>query len=78
MINQSPELFREVAEPKVTGTLNLDKASRELCKDSLDFFVVYSSYRAGRGGAGQTNYSYCNAVMDRVCELRRKDGLPGI
>lgn len=78
MINQSPELFREVAEPKVTGTLNLDKASRELCKDSLDFFVVYSSYRAGRGGAGQTNYSYCNAVMDRICELRRKDGLPGL
>jgi fatty acid synthase len=77
MINQTVEFFREVAAPKVTGTQNLDKASRELCKDSLDFFVVYSSYRAGRGGAGQTNYSFANAVMDRICEQRRKDGLPG-
>ena len=77
MINQSLKMFKEVAEPKITGTLNLDKASRELCNDTLDFFIVYSSYSAVNGSVGQTNYAYSNAVMDRICELRRKDGLPG-
>ncbi len=32
----------------------------------------------GRGNAGQTNYGYANSVLERICELRRKDGLHGL
>ncbi|CAF5042184.1 unnamed protein product, partial [Rotaria magnacalcarata] len=32
----------------------------------------------GRGNAGQTNYGYANSTMERICEQRQKDGLPGL
>lgn len=32
----------------------------------------------GRGNAGQTNYGFANSVMERVCEKRRREGLPGL
>ena len=77
MENQTAEMFQRVASPKVTGTLHLDQVSRELCADSLDWFVVFSSVSCGRGNAGQANYGFANSVMERVCETRRHDGLPG-
>ena len=75
--NQTPEQYAEVAAPKVNGTQNLDKASRSLCPD-LEYFVAFSSVSCGRGNAGQTNYGYANSVMERLCEERRKAGLPGL
>ncbi|KAH7996046.1 hypothetical protein HPB51_026423 [Rhipicephalus microplus] len=44
----------------------------------LDHFVVFSSTSCGRGNAGQTNYGYANSVMERICECRVADGLPGL
>ncbi|KAL1416718.1 hypothetical protein MTO96_027614 [Rhipicephalus appendiculatus] len=44
----------------------------------LDHFVVFSSVSCGRGNAGQTNYGYANSVMERICERRVADGLPGL
>ena len=64
--------------PKVNGTINLDIVTRELCAKTLDWFVAFSSISSGRGNAGQSNYGYANSVMERVCEKRNKDGLPGI
>ncbi|GBM63971.1 Fatty acid synthase [Araneus ventricosus] len=32
----------------------------------------------GRGNAGQSNYGYANSVMERICEERSKEGLPGL
>ncbi len=70
--------FTQVSEPKVMGTLNLDQACREMCESSLDWFVVFSSIRCGRGYAGLANYGFANSVMERVCEHRKHDGLAGL
>lgn len=75
--NQTTEAFEAVCRPKVAGTLHLDAASRELCPQ-LDHFVTFSSVSCGRGNGGQTNYGYANSVMERVCERRVADGLPGL
>ena len=77
MENQTPEQFQQVAEPKVAGTIHLDRATRVHCADTLDWFVVFSSVSCGRGNAGQANYGFANSSMERVCENRRKDSLPG-
>lgn len=75
--NQNEDNFVKVAGPKVIGTHNLDKASRKLCP-KLNWFVVFSSVSCGRGNAGQSNYGYANSVMERICEERNRDGLPGL
>lgn len=51
--------------------------TRRLCPD-LSFFVAFSSVSCGRGNAGQSNYGFANSAMERVCEKRRHDGLPGL
>jgi fatty acid synthase len=71
------ENFDAVCKPKVIGTTNLDKVTRQLCSDSLDWFVVFSSVSCGRGNAGQSNYGYANSVMERICEDRKDNGFPG-
>nr|XP_023412547.1 LOW QUALITY PROTEIN: fatty acid synthase [Loxodonta africana] len=75
--NQSPEFFQDVNKPKYSGTLNLDRVTREACPE-LDYFVVFSSVSCGRGNAGQTNYGFANSTMERICEQRRHDSLPGL
>ncbi|KAM5216963.1 fatty acid synthase [Hipposideros larvatus] len=75
--NQTPELFQDVNKPKYSGTLNLDRVTREACPE-LDYFVVFSSNSCGRGNAGQTNYGFANSTMERICEKRQQDGLPGL
>lgn len=75
--NQTPELFQDVNKPKYSGTLNLDRATREACPE-LDYFVAFSSVSCGRGNAGQTNYGFANSAMERICEQRQHDGLPGL
>uniref|UniRef100_A0A2K5Q2X1 Fatty acid synthase n=2 Tax=Cebus imitator TaxID=2715852 RepID=A0A2K5Q2X1_CEBIM len=75
--NQSPESFQDVSKPKYNSTLNLDRVTREACPE-LDYFVVFSSVSCGRGNAGQTNYGFANSAMERICEKRRHDGLPGL
>ncbi|XP_037572166.1 fatty acid synthase-like [Dermacentor silvarum] len=75
--NQTVEKFEAVCKPKVAGTQLLDQLSRQLCPE-LDHFVVFSSSSCGRGNAGQTNYGYANSVMERICERRVADGLPGL
>uniref|UniRef100_A0A8C3V264 Fatty acid synthase n=1 Tax=Catharus ustulatus TaxID=91951 RepID=A0A8C3V264_CATUS len=75
--NQTPELFLEVNKPKYSGTLHLDRVTRKKCPD-LDYFVVFSSVSCGRGNAGQSNYGFANSTMERICEQRHHDGLPGL
>lgn len=41
-------------------------------------FVIFSSVSCGRGNAGQTNYGMSNSVMERICECRKKEGLPAL
>ena len=78
MENQSIDSFQRVCQPKVQATINLDKVTRELdaCR-GLEWFVVFSSVSCGRGNGGQANYGFANSVMERICEQRHRDGLPG-
>ncbi|XP_045925650.1 fatty acid synthase [Micropterus dolomieu] len=75
--NLTPQLFLDVNKPKYEGIVNLDKVTRKLCPD-LSYFVAFSSVSCGRGNAGQSNYGYANSAMERVCEKRHYDGLPGL
>lgn len=52
------------------------RVTRAACSE-LDYFVAFSSVSCGRGNAGQTNYGFANSTMERVCEKRQHDGLPG-
>lgn len=40
--------------------------------------MVFSSASSVRSISGVTNYAYANSAMERICEKRRKDGLPAI
>uniref|UniRef100_A0A8C7CLY3 Fatty acid synthase n=1 Tax=Oncorhynchus kisutch TaxID=8019 RepID=A0A8C7CLY3_ONCKI len=75
--NLTPQLFLDVNKPKYNGTLQLDNVTRKMCPD-LSYFVAFSSVSCGRGNAGQSNYGYANSAMERVCEQRLHDGLPGL
>ncbi|KAI5631498.1 KR domain-containing protein [Phthorimaea operculella] len=75
--NQTPTTFQNSYGPKALTTIYLDKWSRVYCPDLKDF-VIFSSVSCGRGNAGQTNYGFSNSVMERICEERKKDGLPAV
>lgn len=75
--NQKPESFEESFKAKAWSTKMLDELSRKLCPE-LRQFVVFSSISCGRGNAGQTNHGMANSVMERICERRVADGLPGL
>ena len=60
--------FLQVLAPKVTGTFNLDQASRE---EALDFFVLFSSM-AAMGSAGQADYAVANGFMDQFAAYRNR------
>ena len=75
--NQTVETFTESFVSKAWTTQTLDILSRKICP-KLRHFVIFSSVSCGRGNAGQTNYGMANSVMERVCEKRMKEGLPGL
>ncbi|XP_018311540.1 fatty acid synthase [Mycetomoellerius zeteki] len=75
--NQTAETFAEAFQSKARATQMLDKLSRKICLN-LRHFVVFSSVSCGRGNAGQTNYGMANSIMERICEKRAEEGLPGL
>ncbi|XP_018311182.1 fatty acid synthase [Mycetomoellerius zeteki] len=75
--NQTAEAFAESFQSKARATQTLDKLSRKICLN-LRHFVVFSSVSCGRGNAGQTNYGMANSIMERICEKRAEQGLPGL
>ncbi|KAL6267253.1 hypothetical protein P5V15_000327 [Pogonomyrmex californicus] len=75
--NQTTETFAESFRSKARATQTLDKLSRKICP-KLRHFVVFSSVSCGRGNAGQTNYGMANSIMERICEKRVQEGLPGL
>jgi fatty acid synthase len=75
--NQTEADFVTSAGPKAFATRHLDKLSRQMCPH-LRHFVVFSSVSCGHGNAGQTNYGMSNSIMERICEARIRDGLPGL
>lgn len=78
MENQTADMFKQVGDSKVHGTANLDHVTRQSgCVESLDWFVVFSSVSCGRGNAGQASYGFANSYMERLCENRHRESLPG-
>ncbi|GJQ79755.1 hypothetical protein Trydic_g23232 [Trypoxylus dichotomus] len=75
--NQSMEDFNVPMLAKVNSTRNLDLISRKLYPD-LRYFVVFSSFSSGKGIIGQTNYAMANSTMERICEIRKKQGYPAL
>ncbi|GFR89831.1 fatty acid synthase [Elysia marginata] len=75
---QTRDSFQDVYDLKVQATVNLDHVTRSLCRDSLEWFVVSSSTSAGRGRPGHTNSGYASSVVERICEKRQADKLPGL
>ncbi|MDE5068981.1 MAG: type I polyketide synthase [Trichodesmium sp. St4_bin8_1] len=67
--------FTKVTAPKVTGTWNLHKLTKDI---PLDFFVCFSSLASVLGSPGQSNYAAANAFMDAVAQYRQNLGLPGL
>ncbi|WP_204824184.1 SDR family NAD(P)-dependent oxidoreductase [Paenibacillus nicotianae] len=62
IIKKTTEEFNQVLAPKVTGTVNLDLATRLI---PLDFFILFSSVASAFGNAGQADYATANAFMDQ-------------
>ncbi|KYM98433.1 Fatty acid synthase [Cyphomyrmex costatus] len=75
--DQTAKTFTESFQSKARATQMLDKLSRKICLN-LRHFVVFSSVSCGRGNAGQTNYGMANSIMERICEKRAEEGLPGL
>lgn len=61
--------FAEVLEPKLRGTLNLDRAT---ARDELRFFVMFSSIVALTGNEGQSDYAAANAFLDAFAPWRNR------
>ncbi|KAF7279309.1 hypothetical protein GWI33_007442, partial [Rhynchophorus ferrugineus] len=76
-VNQTADNFKSVLAPKIYSTNNMDKVTRKRCPN-LEYFVAFSSVIGGKGNAGQSNYGMGNAAIERLCERRRKDGLPAL
>ncbi|XP_017769930.1 PREDICTED: fatty acid synthase-like [Nicrophorus vespilloides] len=74
--NQTAENFKSSMLAKAVATKHFDKITRS--SKTLKHFVVFSSITSGRGKLGQTNYGMANSSMERICEMRRKDGFPGL
>jgi acyl transferase domain-containing protein/acyl carrier protein len=61
--------FSQVLIPKVTGTFNLDQASKNI---DLDFMVLFSSGAALTGNNGQSDYATANGFMDQFAGYRNQ------
>ncbi|XP_040022748.2 mycocerosic acid synthase-like polyketide synthase [Gasterosteus aculeatus] len=72
--NLDESLIRKVLRPKVSGALNLHRAT---LTNQLDFFVCYSSISSFIGNASQCNYAAANSFLDTFCHYRRHLGLAG-
>ncbi|MGW3496799.1 SDR family NAD(P)-dependent oxidoreductase [Streptomyces sp. NPDC001020] len=75
LLQQTPQRLRRVLAPKAGGALLLDELSDGM---PLDFFVLFSSFTAALGSAGQSGYTAANAVLDRIALGRRARGVPAV
>ncbi|WP_158755175.1 non-ribosomal peptide synthetase [Dyella sp. S184] len=67
IVKKTRQQLHEVLSSKVSGTLHLDQASRDI---PLDFFVCFSSVAGAMGNAGQADYAAANAFMDAFAHHR--------
>ncbi|WP_051235214.1 type I polyketide synthase [Marinimicrobium agarilyticum] len=71
-VRMTPSRMSKVMAPKVTGAVNLHRATQSL---PLDHFISISSISSIIGNVGQTNYIAANAFLDGFAHYRRALGL---
>ncbi|QFQ28648.1 SDR family NAD(P)-dependent oxidoreductase (plasmid) [Bacillus thuringiensis] len=69
IVHKSSEEFMNVIAPKVSGLVNIDRASKDL---PLDFFILFSSLAGSLGNQGQTDYASANGFMDAFSGWRNQ------
>ena len=69
------EMVRKVLSPKVTGAMQVDRATRHL---KLDYFVMYSSATTLVGSPGQSVYVAANGYLQGLARKRRAEGMPAL
>ncbi|AJQ95676.1 SDR family NAD(P)-dependent oxidoreductase [Gynuella sunshinyii] len=69
ILNKTAVEFEQVLAAKVTGTDNLDRATRHI---DLDFWVLFSSIAAPLGSPGQADYAVANGYMDQFARDRNQ------
>ncbi len=70
-----PENLRQTLNAKVTGSENLDQATRA---DELDYFVLFSSIATLIGNHGQGAYVAANGYLEGLARQRRAANLPAL
>ncbi|MBL6449564.1 SDR family NAD(P)-dependent oxidoreductase [Fulvivirga sp. 29W222] len=69
ILRKSNEEFEKVLAPKVSGTFNLDEATKDI---DLDFLVLFSSITSMMGNVGQSDYAVANGFMDHFATYRNQ------
>ncbi|OLN84341.1 Nonribosomal peptide synthetase 14-like protein 1 [Colletotrichum chlorophyti] len=64
--------FQRVANPKVAGSLILDKVFHDI---DLDFFILFSSISSVVGNRAQSSYCAANLAQATIAAQRRQRGL---
>ena len=73
--NQTASGLRKVFQPKVSGTLNLQKHTKGLAAGA---HVLFSSIASLWGSPGQLQYAAANSVLDRLAASAQSSGLPSV
>ncbi|WP_439515180.1 SDR family NAD(P)-dependent oxidoreductase [Oceanibaculum nanhaiense] len=69
ILTKAADSIAPVLAPKIAGTLNIDRATRDT---ALDFLLLCSSIAASFGNAGQGDYAGGNAFLDGFAEHRSR------
>ncbi|MBV9493621.1 MAG: SDR family NAD(P)-dependent oxidoreductase, partial [Acidobacteria bacterium] len=75
LVKKTAASLADVLEPKVSGTVHLDEATRDL---PLDFFVLFSSFVGAMGNVGQADYAAANGFLDRFAAHRNRQVAAGL
>jgi len=75
LFQHDADTFSSTWGPKVVGSWLLHHL---LPKDSLDFFILFSSVASLLGSPGQANYAAANSFMDALSSQRKAQGLPAL
>ncbi len=74
ILRKANDELTEVLAPKVAGTCNLDRATKDI---ELDFFVLFSAVAGVMGNLGQADYATANAFMDSFAAYRNRQVAAG-
>ncbi|KAJ5740973.1 hypothetical protein N7493_000845 [Penicillium malachiteum] len=66
------EAMRDVLQPKIDGSYNLDQ---QFYQEDLEFFILFSSGACVVGNSGQSNYAAANGYLNGLVRQRRRRGL---